>query len=128
MKITSGTLKLQERVRAAENDRETYKLLVELHDHLLGGFQDDWSPRFFTIAQAGAYRDAALELTLRLYPKFDYVLEHTNGGLTIRCQLGPEVDAFGETDALAILGALLAVVIDDARSGRQMISTRRQSA
>lgn len=58
--------------------------------------------------------DAALALVGRLLPEHDWILGHTNGGLTIHCQLGPDADkmAFGENPALAILAALLTALKD----------------
>ena len=58
--------------------------------------------------------DAALSLVERVLPEHDWILGHTNGGLTIHCQLGPDADkmAFGETPALAILLALLSALKD----------------
>jgi hypothetical protein len=50
--------------------------------------------------------DAALALVDRMLPGHDYILGHTNEGLTIHAQLGPNEMCFGETLPLAILTAL----------------------
>lgn len=57
--------------------------------------------------------DAALRLAGRLLPEHDYLIGHTNGGLTIHCQFGPNSDdmAFGETVPLAICAGLLKALL-----------------
>ena len=55
--------------------------------------------------------DAALALVGKVLPEHDWVLGHTNGGLTIHCQLGPSEIHFGATPALSILAALLKALI-----------------
>lgn len=70
----------------------------------------------YTSVKAPAYTasiDAALALVERVLPEHDWILQHTNGGLTIACQLGPNKDrlGWGETPALAILAALLTALI-----------------
>ena len=86
-------------------------------------------PRNWRVAEkrAGPWRnlprytssiDAALALVERLLPGFDYILEHTNGGLTISCLLGtadPDKRAFGATPSLAILIALLRSLPQDTK-------------
>lgn len=54
--------------------------------------------------------DAIVGLIEAQRPGWDYTLEHTNEGLTIRAQIGPEKEnaiAFGDTDALALCAAFL---------------------
>jgi hypothetical protein len=48
--------------------------------------------------------DAALAIQARVLPDHDWVLGHTNGGLTIHCQMGTTKEmSFGETPALAVM-------------------------
>lgn len=68
----------------------------------------DLNPDIYT-----ASTDSALGLVTRLLPGFDYILEHTNGGLTISCLLGtldPDKRQFGATLPLAILLALVSAL------------------
>lgn len=54
--------------------------------------------------------DAALRLLGRVLPGYDYMLEHTNGGLTISCLLGtndPDQRVFANTLPLALVAAVL---------------------
>ena len=94
---------LIERVKAATGpDREL--------DEAIRFYFDPKGSRYYSENSAyTASIDAALALVERVLPEHDWILGHTNGGLTIHCQLGPDADkmAFGDTPALAILLALL---------------------
>lgn len=59
--------------------------------------------------------DAVLALAERVLPGYDWILEHTNGGLTISCRFGtanPDARVFGPTPALALLLAVLRAARD----------------
>lgn len=73
---------------------------------------------FTAIQRYTASIDAAFALTERVLPEHDWIIGHTNGGLTIHCQLGPDADrmAFGDTPPLAILAALLSTLIAQAET------------
>lgn len=51
--------------------------------------------------------DAAKALHEALLQGYDYVLSHTNGGLTIHADVGGEADAFADNPARAWLLAIL---------------------
>jgi hypothetical protein len=55
--------------------------------------------------------DAAMALVERVLPGWDWIIGHTNGGLTVHAQLGPNEMAFGDTAPLALLAALLKALI-----------------
>jgi|ERR1700761_4058 len=54
---------------------------------------------------------ASLDAALTLVPEgYDYIIEHTNGGLTICARVGhndPDKNSWGETPALALCAAAL---------------------
>ena len=73
-------------------------------------WHDDEGNHWTALPDWSTSLDDALALVERLKPGFDYILEHTNGGLTISCMLGtadPDKRWFGETPPLALLAALL---------------------
>lgn len=62
--------------------------------------------------------DTALALVERMLPEHDWIIGHTNGGLTIHCQLGRNDNAFGDTAPLAILAALLKALLPTPDQGQ----------
>jgi hypothetical protein len=54
--------------------------------------------------------DAALALVERLLPDWDWIVGHTNDGLTIHCRLGQREMSFGHSAPLAVLAALLSAL------------------
>lgn len=63
--------------------------------------QSEKQPRFT------ASLDAAIALVERVLPGWDYIIGHTNGGLTIYAQVGSREMYFGATPAIALCIALL---------------------
>jgi hypothetical protein len=58
--------------------------------------------------------DAAFALKEALLPGFDWILEHTNDGLTISALVGtsdPNARAFADTPVLALIRAILGALI-----------------
>lgn len=113
---------LLERIKAAsgaERDLDglifvTLKLDPNL-SNLAGhpGFVLDGSRNAFSVPAYTKSIDAALALVERVLPEHDWILGHTNSGLTIHCQLGPSKEhmEFGANPPLAILSALLTALI-----------------
>lgn len=60
--------------------------------------------------------DAALRLLTKVLPDFDWIIGHTNGGLTIHAQVGPNEMVFGETPALALCIAIVEAKIAEVKS------------
>ncbi len=54
--------------------------------------------------------DAAVALCERVLPGYDWIVGHTNGGLTIHAQVGQNEMVFGETPAIALLIAILSAL------------------
>lgn len=103
---------LLERVRSATGpDRELDADLIKaLGCHSWAGrmrYHDEQMWVDFGGSNITASIDAALGLVERVLPGHDYIIGHTNGGLTIHCRLGPNEMEFGATAPLAILAALL---------------------
>lgn len=95
----------------------TPEATADMHRHLsrglvpLGGYPEPFHSerRNFT-----ASLDATLALVERVLPGWDWIIQHTNGGLTIHAQLGPKregADAFADTPALALIAAMLSALI-----------------
>lgn len=61
--------------------------------------------------------DAAVALCERVLPGYDWIVGHTNGGLTIYAQVGQNEMVFGETPAIALLIAILTAL--EARDGTE---------
>lgn len=80
-----------------------------------GGFRVYKNHLYYEPPEYTSSVDAALALVERVLPEHDWIIGHTNGGLTIHAQIGPGEMHFGETPALAILTALLSAKIDEAR-------------
>jgi hypothetical protein len=62
--------------------------------------------------------DDALRFAAGMLPEYDYLLGHTNSGLTVHAQFGPRVDdtAYGETLPLAIIAGVLKTIESDRRA------------
>lgn len=110
--------RLIERVRAATGPDQVLDLDISLHFRGLRNVGGYWAEEIetgkrvkinYASEPVTASIDAALALVERELPEHDWILGHTNGGMTIHCQLGPDAGKmrFGETPALAILAALL---------------------
>lgn len=63
--------------------------------------------RLTIVPELTASLDAAVALCERVLPGYDWIVGHTNGGLTIHAQVGQNEMVFGETPAIALLIALL---------------------
>lgn len=97
-------------------DRELDRDLVALFH---AGEPLQWPDQYKATAEHWAKRpvehltasiDAALALCEQVRPGYDWILEHTNGGLTISCLFGTadhDKRTFGATPPLAILLAFL---------------------
>lgn len=59
------------------------------------------------IPELTASLDATVALCERVLPGYDWIVGHTNGGLTIHAQVGQNEMVFGETPAIALLIAIL---------------------
>jgi hypothetical protein len=78
----------------------------------LSNCQDGEADAFESLGRIGVKRytaslDAAIALCERVLPGYDWVVAHTNGGLTIHAQVGQNEMVFGETPAIALLIAIL---------------------
>lgn len=60
--------------------------------------------------------EAALALLAKVLPDFDWIVGHTNSGLTIHAQVGPNEMTFGETPALALCMAIVEAKIKEQES------------
>lgn len=63
--------------------------------------------RFGRVPAYTASLDATVALCERVLPGYDWIVGHTNGGLTIHAQVGQNEMVFGETPAIALLIAIL---------------------
>jgi len=63
--------------------------------------------RLTIVPELTASLDAAVALCERVLPGYDWIVGHTNGGLTIHAQVGQNEMVFGETPAIALLIAIL---------------------
>lgn len=72
--------------------------------------------RLTIVPELTASLDAAVALCERVLPGYDWIVGHTNGGLTIHAQVGQNEMVFGETPAIALLIAILTAL--EARDGK----------
>ena len=63
--------------------------------------------RLTIVPELTASLDAAVALCERVLPGYDWIVGHTNGGLTIHAQVGQNEMVFGETPAIALIIAIL---------------------
>ena len=94
-----------------ENGYDGYELDQEIHEALNPGITD--RPYTTSLDCAKALHDAVL-------PEWDFKIEHSNGGLTIGVQVGPEIIGWTETSngiaaawCAAILKAKLSIDAKD---------------
>lgn len=100
----AACLALAERVEAGESGRDMGR---EIWDAL--GRQSD-------AARAMKSLDACKALQERVLPQFDWVLARMNGGLTVHCQMGPEITAYADTPEAAFCAAILRAVAQEGRN------------
>lgn len=77
----------------------TYDEMDECYYAPIGGMRIRYTPPTYTGSM-----DAALTLVPPLY---DWIMGHTNGGLTIYASVGDQYDMFGNTPPLAMCAASL---------------------
>ena len=77
----------------------------------------DVNGRLIIVPELTSSLDAAVALCERVLPGYDWIVGHTNGGLTIHAQVGQNEMVFGETPAIALLIAILTAL--EARDGTE---------